>query len=352
LSLVGRLLDRYGVRRVVLVCVPALSLVYLGFATVAGSYAVYLALMLLGGIFGAGTGAIAYTRPLIAAFDRQRGLALGVAASGTSVAAILVPPLLTVIIADHGWRVGIYTLSAVTLCVGLPLALWFIGGNRREKHVDATDITLADLPEASQAEKQAPSVTLGGAVRSARFWLLAFALIAVNIPGSGIVGQLAPMLTDKGLSEAATGIALAVYAAGLMLGRLFTGYALDRMSVSIVAAAMTTIPAVGVLILLVPEPGFVVACVAVALIGLQQGSEVDLLAYFVSRSFGFLHYSSIFGAIATAGALSTATGLVLFGMIHDTLGSYDVALMIGAAAFLIGAVAFYATGRVAPARPA
>jgi len=103
---------------------------------------------------------------------------------------------------------------------------------------------------------------------------------------------------------------------------------------------------------LLPDPGFVVACIAVALIGIQQGSELDLIAFFVSRSFGFANYSSIFGAIATAGALSTASGLVLFGKVHDAFGTYDIALVIGATAFLIGAAAFYATGRVAHARPA
>ena len=352
LSLVGRLLDRHGYRRIVLVCVPALGLVYLGFAAVEGSFALYTVLMLLGGIFGTGTGAIAYTRPLIAAFDRQRGFALGVAASGTSVAAILVPPALGFLIGLYGWRAGLYGLSVVTLCVGLPLALWLIGSHRREQHVGTKDLTLADLPEASEAEKSAPSITLREAVRGRHFWLLVLALVAVNIPGSGIVAQLAPMLTDKGISETAAGIALSVYAVGLMAGRLLTGFALDRIPVSRVAALMTGIPAIGATILLLPDPGFVVACIAVALIGIQQGSELDLIAYFVSRSFGFENYSSIFGAIATAGALSTASGLVLFGQVHDAFGTYDIALVIGATAFLLGAAAFHATGRVPHARPA
>lgn len=352
LSVVGRLLDRHGYHRIVLICVPTLALIYVGFAAVDGSFPLYLSLMLLGGSFGAGTGAIAYTRPLIAAFDRQRGLALGVAASGTSIAAIIVPPLLSLVIASYGWRAGLYGLCVITLFVGLPLALWLIGSHRRERHVDTKTITLADLPEPTDAERAAPSVTLREAVRGWPFWLLALALVAVNIPGSGIVAQLAPMLTDKGMSETAAGIALSIYAVGLMAGRLVTGLALDRIPVSRVAAMMTGIPAIGAMLLLIPEPGFALACVAVALIGIQQGSELDLIAYFVSRSFGFENYSSIYGAIATAGALSTATGLVLFGKVHDAFGTYDIALAIGATAFLIGAVAFHATGRVSHARPA
>jgi sugar phosphate permease len=352
LAFVGRLLDRHGYRRVVLVCVPALALVYVGSASVAGSFWVYAALMIAGGIFGTGTGAIAYTRPLIAVFDRQRGLALGVAASGTSIAAFVVPSVLTLVIAGYGWRAGFIALALITVGLGLPLALWLIGHARRERHVDSEMLALAELPEANEAAQHAPSLSLREAMRGAQFWLLVLALVAINIPGSGLVGQLAPMLSDKGLSDTATGIALSIYALGLMTGRLLTGYALDRMPVARVAAAMTGIPALGVLLLLLPEPSLAIAFVAVALIGLQQGSELDLLAYFISRNFGFSHYSSIFGAIATAGALSTATGLVLFGQVHDATGTYNIALVIGASAFLIGAAAFFATGRIARSQAA
>lgn len=351
LAVIGRLLDRHGYRRVVLVCVPGLALVYLGAASIEGSFTIYVLLMVVAGIFGTGTGALSYTRPLIAAFDRQRGLALGVAASGISVTAIAMPPLLAYVIGAHGWRAGFIAMAIITLGIGLPLALWFIGRVKNERRVDTETLTLSELPEASEAERRAPSIPLRQAMRGKQFWLLVVALVAINIPGSGIVGQLAPLLSDQGLSDTATGLALSVYALGLMAGRLITGFALDRVPVARVAAAMTGVPAIGALILLVPEPHVAVALVAVALIGLQQGSELDLLAYFISRNFGFGHYSSIFGAIATAGALSTASGIVLFGQVHDATGAYTIALMVGAFAFLVGAVAFYATSRVARPLP-
>lgn len=352
LAVVGRLLDRHGYRRVVLVCVPGVALVYLGASVVEGSFAVYAALMVVAGIFGTGTGAISYTRPLIAAFDRQRGLALGVSASGISITAILVPPLLAYIIAAHGWRAGFIAMAVITVGVGLPLALWLIGRVKNERHVDTETLTLSELPDATEAELRAPSIPLRDAVRGPQFWLLVLALVAINIPGSGIVGQLAPLLSDQGLSSTATGLALSVYALGLMAGRLLTGFALDRIPVARVAAIMTGVPALGALILLVPEPHVAVALLAVALIGLQQGSELDLLAYFISRNFGFGHYSSIFGAIATAGALSTAFGVVLFGQVHDATGAYTIALVGGAVAFLVGAAAFFATSQVARPLPA
>ena len=76
---------------------------------------------------------------------------------------------------------------------------------------------------------------------------------------------------------------------GVAIG-LATGFALDRFPAARVAATMTLVPALGVLILLLPEASFALAAAAVFMIGLQQGSEIDLLAWFVSRMFGFTHY--------------------------------------------------------------
>jgi MFS family permease len=334
LGIIGRTLDRVGFRRVVLVCVPVVTAVYLGLTLMSGSFEIYVALLLVAGLFGGGTGAMVYTRPVVAVFDRQRGLALGLAACGTSFASIIVAPIVASVIETHGWRYGVYGLIVVTLFVGLPLALALIG-RAREEHADA------DLPVTAD---QAPvtNVTLKEARGGRVYWLLLLALVAVNIPGSGVVGQLAPMITDKGLSETAAGFAMSIYAMGLLTGRVLTGFALDRFKAPDVAAVLTGVPALGTALLLVPEPSFAIAAVAVALIGLQQGAEIDLIAYFVSRTFGYRHYGAIYGAIVGVGALATAFGLILFGKVHDWTGTYTIALVTGTIAFVAGATAFYA----------
>lgn len=341
LTFIGRFVDRFGFRAVVLVCVPALCSVYFLTTLVQGSFAFYIALLLVGGIFGGGTSSLVYTRPVIGAFDRQRGLALGLAASGTSLGAIIVAPILAALVGTYGWRAGLYGLIVVTLVIGMPLALWLIGSAKEAKG-EASD-ELIDKAEVSPEL----NVSLRDALRGRAFWLIALALIAINIPGSGVVGQLAPMITDKGLSETEAGIAMSIYAIGLLVARVATGFALDRFPAPNVAAIATGVPALGALLLLVPEPNFVLAAFAVLLIGMQQGAEVDLLAYFVSRNFGTKNYGSIYGAIAMGGAIASAAGLVLFGKVHDFTKTYDIALMAGAAAFLIGAGSFFAL-RFAP----
>jgi MFS family permease len=339
----GRLIDRFGFRPVAMVCVPGLGLVYVLVALNPGRYLLHLALAICGGLFGAGTAGLTYTRPLIAAFDRQRGLALGVATAGTSLTAMAVPPLLAFVIGAYGWRAGLYTMTVLTAVVGLPLSLALIGRAR-----EGTARLVDEIPDAPfvRADSGGTDMTLREAMRDIRFWLLAAALVAVNIPGSGVVGQLAPLVGDKGLPAQSVALVMSIYSAGVLIGRLVTGLSLDRLSAPAVAAAMTVVSAAGIALLLVTSSSLALAAIAVAMIGLQQGSEIDLMAYFVSRGFGRRHYGAIYGTIAMAGALSTAFALVFFGRVHDVTGSYDIALLVGVIAFGAGAAAFAAIGLV------
>jgi MFS family permease len=338
LPLIGRALDRFGFRRVALVCTPVLGAIYVAIAVMPSGYWFYLLLMIVGGVFGGGTSAMVYTRPVIASFDRQRGLALGLASAGTSIGAILAAPLLAYMIATYGWRAGFYTLAVLTALIGMPLALVLIG-RARESVVRAADDVVH-----SGAAALARDMPVREAIRDSRFWLLALAIVCVNLPGSGVLGQLAPLVSDTGLGEAQVAAVMSIYAVGLLLGRLLTGFALDRFPAPVVGAAATLVPAIGIALLLWPSPTFALTALAIALIGIQQGSEIDLLGYFISRSFGLKHYGAIYGLIAMAGALATAAALVSFGEVHDATGSYDVALMIGAVLFCLGALAFWAIG--------
>jgi predicted MFS family arabinose efflux permease len=293
----------------------------------------------MGGVFGGGTAAIVWTRPVIATFERQRGLALGLATAGTSIAGMLAPPLLAGVMGEGGWRAGFFVLAALTGLVGMPLALMLIG-RARERVADVVDDVSAAL--------RAPDVALREAVRGLRFWLLILAIVCINIPGSGVLGQLAPIISDRGLNDGDVALVMSLYAAGLLVGRVLSGFALDRFPAPLVGAVTTLVPALGILMLMAPAQSFALAALAVAMIGMQQGAEVDLFAYFISRSFGLKHYGTIYGVIAMAGALSTAVALVLFGQMHDATGSYDLALVIGAVLFGLGAVAFGAMWRRSP----
>lgn len=254
LPIIGRYLDRIGFRRVAIICSLGLASVYALTALQPGSYPVYVALMVAGGIFGGGTASIVYTRPVIASFARQRGLALGLATAGTSIAAMIAPPLLMYVNTELGWRAGFFALAALTALIGMPLALTLIGKAKEAPERASDDIGHAPI--------NVPDTTLREALKRGRFWLLILAIACINIPGSGVLGQLAPLVSDAGLSDGDVAIVMSIYAAGLLVGRLITGFSLDRFSPRWVGAITTAVPAFGIVLLMTPEPSFGLAALA------------------------------------------------------------------------------------------
>ena len=73
-----------------------------------------------------------------------------------------------------------------------------------------------------------------------------------------------------------------------------------------------------------PHRSLAAALFAVAAIGVQQGAEIDLLAYFVASRFGMDRYGTIYGWVQVAGWMGTLCGVLLFGKIHDWTGDYSL----------------------------
>ncbi|MGI9228911.1 MAG: MFS transporter, partial [Gammaproteobacteria bacterium] len=119
--LLGLLIDRYGVRKVLL---PSLILMGL---TVASMYLLsadirhlYLLFFLIP-LLGAGTLPQSYSRVIIAWFVRRRGIALGLTLSGFGVGAMLAPIFMQYMIENQGWRIAFIFFSAAIFFIALPM---------------------------------------------------------------------------------------------------------------------------------------------------------------------------------------------------------------------------------------
>ena len=126
---------------------------------------------------------------------------------------------------------------------------------------------------------------------------------------------------------------MAVIGLAVVAGRVGIGGLLDRLNPPLVAASFLILPAVACLLL---ASGHALM-LALVLIGLSAGAEVDLLAYLASRCFGLRHYAGIYGWLLSAFSLGGGVGPILAGRVHDVTGSYRDALYAGAVLVAIGA---------------
>ncbi len=319
----GAIADRFGVRPVASLCLIAVALVHIGFSAMTGELWQFMALVAALAVFAPGCTSLVFTRAVNGWFDRSRGFALGVMACGISLATLIASPIVAWTIAEYGFRAGYWLLAGFAALIGMPIVLAFI----------------ADGPYATAADTEhthaAPGVTLQSALRSPWFWLIAAIMFLVNACASGVLTQLSPLLSQKHLAANAVALLISMFAASVLIGRLAIGWLFDRIEAKFVAAAVTGAAAIGCVILLGDAPGIVRASMAVVLIGLVQGAETDVLAYFVAKLFGLRAYNRIYGAQVTISLLGTAAGIISFGRLYDATGNYEAALMIAAAVLVI-----------------
>lgn len=321
---VGWAMDRWGFRRVYATGMALLTLLFVTVAIMPFVPSLFGLLVFITGLIGVLTTSISYTRAVAGWFVRNRGLALALAATGISLSAVVMPPLFETVIARDGWRAGYALLAALSGLIGLPAILFLLRAEPvRDKPV------AVDVPEGEPDH---------AFFRTSAFWLIIASFMCFNLPGSGILSQMVPMMLEEGVSAKLAALGISAFAVGQVMGRLGCGALLDRANPSRVAFVFTLVPAFGCLALWGTNDTPWITLIAVGVVGVQQGAETDLLGYFIARKFGLDRYGMIFGWVQAAGWTSTISGILLFGRIHDLTGSYAPFQLMGVFSYALGAV--------------
>jgi predicted MFS family arabinose efflux permease len=287
-------------------------------------------------ILAAGTLPITWTRVVNGWFDDYRGLALGITLAGTGIAATLAPSYVVWLINEIGWRGTYIALAATVTAISLPgVYLLFVEPSNNETDGEAVVTQV----------QQTSGLTLKSAVAGYRFWALGFALLLVAAGISGLITNLVPLLTDKGLTTATAAGYAGLIGISVIIGRLLAGFLVDHLWAPLVAAVFLSAPAVAAIILTGQQPAPLLLGLSALIIGLSAGAELDLLAYLCSRYFGLKHYGAVYGGLYVFFSIGAGIAPAGFGRAFDIFGNYNVVLYVVAGMSLIGAVLMLVLGK-------
>jgi cyanate permease len=283
----------------------------------------FYATFLILGLVGNGTAQMAYSRAVSTWFSRRLGLALAFLMTGAAFGATILPPIAQALIDRLGWRGAYAAFGGMVLALGLPMVTVFV----REK------------PGARSVRgNQAPGASVREGLRSRVFWILVTVLFLSSIAINSAVTHLSALLTDRGISPADAAIAVSAMGAASLVGRLTTGWLLDRFFAPRVAFIVLLLATLGVSLLADARSLFVGVSAAI-LIGLGMGGEADFTPYLLSKYFGLRSFTTLYGFTWTAYAIAGAIGPVLMGKAFDTTSSYSAyVLKISALIFVSAAL--------------
>ncbi|MEO8596071.1 MAG: MFS transporter [Candidatus Solibacter sp.] len=307
----GRLLDRRGPRRIIVPCALVFGAAFASLALLTPRiwhlYAVFVVL----GVVGNGTAQLAYARAVSTWFTAHRGMALAVMMAGGAVGSIVLPPAAQWLVDTVGWRGAFAVLGGMVVLAAPAIAAAFVrerpaGERRDDAHAFA-------------------GATVGEGLRSRVFWLLVAILFIASITQNAAITHLPALLSDRGVPADRAALAMSAMGVASLLGRIVTGYLLDRYFAPYVSVALLVLSAAGAYFLSTATT-FPQGCAAAALIGVGMGGESDVTPYLLSRYLGLRSFSTLYGFTWTAYAIAGATGPVMMGLVFDALHSYTAFL--------------------------
>jgi MFS family permease len=313
--LMGRLADRFGVMVPVLIGAVSLGVGFVAAANAGGVWTFSLVFGLLIGLLGTAAGFAPLVADTSLWFDRRRGIAVAICASGNYLGGAVWPPILQYFFDTVGWRA---TFSGVGLFIAatmLPLAFVL----RRRPPV------LNFSLEGKQEKQKRIEIP-----RNVLFALLCVAGVACCVAMSMPQVHIVAYCGDLGYPAARGAEMLSVMLGFGILSRLISGWICDR-----IGGLRTLLLGSGLqgvaLLLFLPFDSLASLYVVSAMFGLFQGGIVPSYAIIVREYFPASEAGAKVGLVIMCTLLGMALGGWMSGAVFDLTGSYRAAFLNGIA---------------------
>ncbi|UZF94553.1 MFS transporter [Bosea sp. NBC_00550] len=312
----GRVADRYGIS------VPIIAgalLLAAGYTAAGLSHSLWQFAAAHGLLIGMGSAA--GFSPLISDlshwFRRHRGLAVVCGASGSYLAGVVWPQIITWGLAHHGWRATHFGIAVAALVIMLPLAPFF----RRQPAA----ATLA----AAEAHSAGARGDLGLSAGQLQLLLCVagFACcVAMAMPQVHIVAYCGDL--GYGVARGAEMLSLMMLLG--IVSRIGSGFIADRIG-GVATLALGSLMQGVALFLYLWFDGLQSLYVVSAIFGLFQGGIVPMYAVIIREYLPAKQAGVRIGLVMSVTVLGMAVGGYLSGVIFDYFSSYRMAFLNGLA---------------------
>lgn len=341
---IGRWIDAHGPRLAIIVGATLTAATYVLLATTTEIWQWY-AYNSVNAIFRQMMFFIPFQALLSRWFDRRRGIALGILGTGFSLGGLVVVPLMRLVIDQVGWN-GAFIFSGIAIVgVFVPIGLLVVRNNPAD---------IGTAPDGKLLTKDEPhgaraltGLTLGQALSTPLFWVLALAVMLFFYGGFGWLVHMVPFYESVGVSRGVAAALVSITAGVGILTRLGFGLLADRVRrIENAAMGLLAFLMAGMTALILDSGTAGIALFVVFwIVGSGGGPLLEPLV--VSRSFGLAHFGAILGAlIIVVETIGFTVGPAAAGAIFDSTGSYDWVLVMFLGTFATSFALFYVAARL------
>jgi sugar phosphate permease len=317
----GMIIDRWGVRRLMLAGIVMAGAALIGLASVsslAGFYFFYF-LNALGYVCG---GPLPCQVLLTRWFREARGKAMGFAYLGIGVGGALVPIIAHALTVSFGWRGALRWLGVLMILVAVPPAIF-----------------VREPPQVAPNREDREAATLGAVIGVPAFWLLAIgSMTSIGAIGGTTQNLKLYLSLDRHLSQADIAGILSLILVGSLVGRITMGWLADRWPKKHVMVLVYAIVAAAIPPLALSSTVSMLRLSAF-LFGIGLGGDYMLIPLMAAELFGVRVMGRLLGVIITADAIAESVVPMGVAALRDRTGSYAMGFSALVTLAVVGAAA-------------
>jgi MFS family permease len=313
----GWLADRYGARKIMVISGLLMGAGFLLSSRVSALWHFFLAYGIIesigmSGVFGIVTAMVSRW------FTRNRGLALGIVASGSGLGTLLLVPGAERLIDAVEWSQSFFIIGIAAGVLMVAAALFLREPAKRQS-------------DNGNKQNQFDGISLGEAIRDSRLLLITASFFLFFFGTQIVMVHLVNYATDVGIPPLVAATFVSVIGAVSIASRLSIGVIAEKIGLykSLVLLCVLLGATFVLLIFTRSEWSFYLFA---ALFGIPYGGEVTQIPLVIGRFFGTRSMATLMGVTVFVIGLGGALGSWTAGAIFDFTDSYNGAFIAGAAA--------------------
>ena len=334
--LAGYAMDRYSIRALICLGTTCAGLGYVLIALTSEFWqiiAIYGSLIMVGVLLA---GPLAAQTLAAKWFNKNRGLAIGLCTTGTSIGGVLMAPVVTLLYQSYGWRDAHWILGVAFIAVILPLVWATVRNNPADLGIESEPAGSSDTLSKKLQERH---WTVKEILRQKTFWVAVLSFLPLVTVFGSIQQHLRPYAETLGIDSMQTAFLISVFATIMILSKLFFGTMADRFDHRGLFGLSSASCAAAVFGLMA-DPGYVMLIFLCGLLGFAAGGFLPLLGAIVASRFGVASFGSVMGLLGPFLGAS-AFGPMIFSTLFQLDGNYDLALRVALLALIPSVVAIW-----------
>jgi MFS family permease len=329
---VGNVNDRFGPRRIMAVTGSSFCLGLLLMSQLSALWQLYVFYSVIVGIGMSSVDVVPLTTTA-RWFVKRRGMMTGIVKVGTGTGQLIMPLMASIFVATYGWRTSYIIIGT------LVFVLMISSGQLLRRDPGQKGLLPDGDAKTTESDLHLPEkgLSLGEAALTKQFWMVYVISLLIGFCTITMMVHIVPHATDLGISPIAAAGILSTIGGVSMVGRLVTGFAIDRVGTKKLLIVFFLILIASLLWVQVSKELWMLYVFAVVY-AFSHGGFFTVISPIVAELFGISSHGVLFGIVSFGLTVGGSIGPTLAGYVFDVIHSYQLVFFILAGLAVAGLI--------------